>query len=136
MKNISILKKYCQEILNCGIDFKYYYTWKKFNNYMFTLNRINVKFKHQYILDISQEMRQAESDHELDKSLFSDMNRKRLDMLMANPEAFYHLECVSGTTNLERRVAELENSTTMKVGRIVMYIPIKIKKFIRRMGKK
>lgn len=57
---------------------------------MFTLNRINVKFKHQYILDISQEMRQAESDHELDKSLFSDMNRKRLDMLMANPEAFYH----------------------------------------------
>ena len=103
---------------------------------MFTLNRINVKFKHQYILDISQEMRQAESDHELDKSLFSDMNRKRLDMLLANPEAFYHLECVSGTTNLERRVAELENSTTMKVGRIVMYIPIKIKKFIRRMGKK
>ena len=132
--------KYIKEILSGNTElwnrFKYYYTWKKFNNYMFTLNRINVKFKHQYILDISQEMRQAESDHELDKSLFSDMNRKRLDMLMANPEAFYHLECVSGTTNLERRVAELENSTTMKVGRIVMYIPIKIKKFIRRMGKK
>lgn len=131
--------KYIKEILSGNTElwnrFKYYYTWKKFNNYMFTLNRINVKFKHQYILDISQEMRQAESDHELDKSLFSDMNRKRLDMLMANPEAFYHLECVSGTTNLERRVAELENSTTMKVGRIVMYIPIKIKKFIRRMGK-
>lgn len=112
--------------------FKGYYTWKKFNNYTFTLSRINMRFKHQYVLDISKEFKQAEADGELDRTLFDDEKLKQLDMLMVDPEAFYHRECMRGTTNMEKRVYELENSTTYKVGRAVMCVPIKIKKFLKK----
>lgn len=128
--------KYIKEILSKDEDlwnrFKYYYNLKKFNNYIFTLNRINIRFKHQYILDISEEFKKAEADGELDRRVFDERRLKKLDMLMANPEAFYYTECVRGTTNMERRVAELENSTTYKVGRAVMYVPIKVKKFLKK----
>lgn len=128
--------KYIKKLLSADKElwdrFKAYYTWKKFNNYIFTLNRINVRFKHQYILDISEEFKQAEANGELDRKVFDEARLKKLDMLMANPEAFYYRECVRGTTNLEKRVDELENSTTYKVGRAVMCVPIKIKKFLKK----
>lgn len=129
--------KYIKNILSKDEElwnrFKYYYTLKKFNNYMFTLNRINVKFKHQYVLDISEEFKKADIDGELDRTVFDDGKLKKLDLLMANPEAFYHMECINGTSKLEKRVFELENSTTYKVGKIVMYIPIKIKRFLKKL---
>ena len=69
--------------------FKYYYTFKKFGNYIFTLNRINIQFKHQYVLDISKEFNEAEKLGELDKSIFPDVQLKKLELLMSDPEMFY-----------------------------------------------
>lgn len=128
--------KYIKNILSQNEElwnrFKAYYTLKKFNNYMFTLGRINVKFKHQYVLDISEEFKQADKDGELDRTVFDDEKLKNLELLMANPEAFYHRECLRGTTNMEKRVYELENSTTYKVGKMIMRVPIKIKKALKK----
>lgn len=132
--------RYIKEILSKDEElwnrFKPYYTWKKFCNYMFTLSRIHVKWKHQYIMDICKEFKEADALGELDRSVFDERRLKKLELLMANPEAFYYTECVRGSTNLEQRVYELENSTTYKMGKAVMYVPQKVKKILKNIKKR
>lgn len=123
--------KYIRNILEKDPElwerFKYYYTFKKFGNYMATLRRINIKFKHKYVLDISEEFNKAEKDGELDKSIFSAVQQKKLDLLMGDPEAFYQAECVMNIKGAAKKLKDVQNSTSYKIGRAITYLPRKIR---------
>lgn len=123
--------KYIRNILEKNSElwerFKYYYTFKKFGNYMATLRRINMKFKHKYVLDISEEFKEAEKNGELDKTIFSEVQKRKLDLLMGDPEAFYQAECVMNIKGVAKKLKDVQNSTSYKIGRAVTYLPRKIR---------
>ena len=114
--------------------FKYMYSLKKLHNYNFTLQRIGDQFKKEYVQRISREYKKAEANGELKQELFQPAEWDNLMLLIKDPEAYYFKICVKNKQirSLEKKVASLENSTSMKVGRAIMFIPIKIKKLLKR----
>lgn len=69
--------------------FKGYYNLKRFSNYMFTINRISKEFTKEYVNRISKEFKRAKELDELDMSLFSAKQAKKLHLLMNKPSSFY-----------------------------------------------
>ena len=136
------MRKENQEIWD---SFKGYYNLKRFHNYMFTITRISDSYKREYIERISREFARSEELGELDWSVFTGKQADRLRMLISNPSDYY-MKYVLLTEDhskelkkAQKRVKELENSTTYKVGKVIMYLPICLKKLILRLtgkGKK
>ncbi len=123
-------------------QFKGYYNLKRFHNYSFTIRRIADSYKREYVERISREFKRSEELGELDWSVFKEKERDRLRMLISHPEDYYLKYCLYDAPakqlmKSQKRVKELEESTTYKVGKIVMFIPISIKKGLKKMtGKK
>lgn len=70
--------------------FKYHYTLKKFQNYIFTLNRINVRFKKQYVQDICDELTEAEKIGELDRDIFTEGRQRKTGLAPRRPGSFLY----------------------------------------------
>lgn len=69
--------------------FKSYYNYKRYHNYMFTLNRIGSEYKKEYVLEIAKELKTAYEAGEFEDKLFSWKGRKEFKLLIKRPEAFY-----------------------------------------------
>lgn len=110
--------------------FKYYYTYKRYGNYMLTLERISDAFKREYVERISKEFKRAEEMGELDMSVFHPDDQEKLGLLIKSPGDFYYKYILVNDAEVIR------NSTTFKVGRIIMFIPIKIKLTIKKIFKR
>lgn len=117
--------------------FKYMYTWKKFHNYLFTVNRIADHFRMDYIQRMSLEFKRAQQLGEFTKEMFTEFEWKKLTLILEKPEAFYEQygkekepESVSGFVNsrAQRELDEIKNSTTFKVGKLIMAVPCAIKR--------
>ena len=129
---------YIRELLMYAEDktiwdrFKGYYNMKRYHNYIFTAGRIAPEFLKEYLDRISREFRTADSKGELDLTLFSVRTRTKLQTLMRSPEEYYQkygkedLAKKDMDPNVRRR-KEIEESTTYKVGKIVMAVPIAVK---------
>ena len=65
------IKELLMEQKSVWENVKYIYSYKRYQNYIGTINRIANEFKKQYILDISEEFKQAEVDGELSSGFFS-----------------------------------------------------------------
>lgn len=126
--------------------FKGYYNLKRYHNYMFTLSRIGDAFKREYIERIAAEFRRSQTLDELDMGLFSKNEQDKLLFMIKSPGDYYLKYCLKDSNDekalreklvkLENRVKLLENSTTFKVGKLIMYIPTHIKDaVIKRSGK-
>ena len=117
--------------------FKYMYSLKKFHNYTFTLGRIGEEFKKEYIERISREFRRARDKGELSAEVFGPSEWEKLQFLIRDPEAYYVKNYLQTSQNqsLTKRVKELETSTTFRVGKAVMFIPISIKKCLKKVLK-
>ena len=120
---------------------KYTYTYKCYQNYISTINRIAPEFKKQYVFDICEEFRDAEKTGELSETAFSENEWKSLQFIKEDPENYYFFNVLPGLKQKElqeainvsnARIKELENSTTYKVGRIIMCIPCAMKNLIIR----
>ena len=114
--------------------FKYMYSLKKLHNYKFTLGRIGDEFKKEYIQRISKEFKRAKDNGELEEKVFMPIEWENLMFMIKDPDGYYMKYYLQSKKErvLEKRIKELENSTTWHVGKIVMYIPIKIKKMIKK----
>lgn len=121
--------------------FKSYYNLKRYQNYIFTLRRISQDYKMEYVEHISREFQESQAAGELDLELFTRTDKKKLLLLIQDPKKYYEEYGVYETnkeglslreTAAERRCREIENSTTYKVGKMVMFLPIKIKKMLKR----
>lgn len=109
---------------------------------MFTLKRIADEYKKEYVQRISAEFRRAKQKEELDFSIMTVVEQEKLAFLIKDPEGYYvkyvleehdrkmdRLE--KKNAKLEKEVEVLRNSTTMKVGKMIMYLPIKLKKILK-----
>lgn len=125
--------------------FKGYFNRKRYSNYMFTLGRISSEFKEPYINRISCEMKRSRDLDELDMKLFNSTEQKKIEMLISQPKAFYKKYVIdaekkkktaSKVSSSQKRLEEIENSTTYQVGKIVMFFPIAVKKALRKLLKR
>lgn len=114
--------------------FKYMYSLKKLHNYTFTLGRIADVYKKEYIERISKEFKRAMDNGELDQNVFRPAEWNKLMFMIKNPEGYYLKYWLrdGDAKYLEKRVNDLEKSTTYRVGKAVMYLPIKVKKAIKK----
>ena len=123
---------------------KGYYNLKRFYNYLFTLGRISDEFKKEYVNRISAEFRRSEELGELDYSLFNPEKREKLAFLIKQPSEYYLKYVLYGSESrlvrknekLEKELKNIKSSTTYKVGKAIMYLPIKIKKLFQKQAKK
>lgn len=134
-----------KENLELWERFKCYFNLKRYHNYMFTIQRIGDEFKREYVERIAAEFRRSRDLGELDMSLFTPKEQEKIAFMIKSPGDYYLKYCLydGGTpaaatyqkkaAKLEKRLKELETSTTFKVGKIVMFLPISIKKAIKKL---
>lgn len=128
--------------------FKGYYNLKRFHNYMFTISRIGDEFKREYVERIAAEFRRSRDLDELDMSLFTVKEQEKIAFMMKSPGDYYLKYCLydgniqktltsyeKKIAAAEKRVKTVESSTTFKVGKVIMFIPIAIKKAIKKVVK-
>lgn len=120
--------------------FKCMYSWKKFHNYLFTINRIAIEYRKEYIQRMSAEFKRALQLEECSQGDFTELEWKKLTMIIEKPNEFYQIYGQSKgndgkpgdlQSQLEHAKAELDSiksSTTYKVGRMIMGIPCAIKR--------
>lgn len=127
--------------------FKYIYTWKMFHNYLFTIDRISEEFRVEYVRKISKEFKEAMQRGEFKKDVFTTLEWKKIMMILENPEEYLdkyasksgnNLPFQQGGSRFARQEADLlrreldmiKNSTTYKVGKIIMAVPCALKRKI------
>ena len=119
--------------------FKYYYNYKRYFNYAFTIGRISDEFKREYVERISKEMKRAVELDEVDVNLFTPRTQERFGLLIKDPEGYYQKYALfEGTSEvakvrkLERELSEVRKSTTFKVGKALMVLPRSIKRSLKK----
>lgn len=65
-------------------------TLKKYHNYMFTLDRIALKYRKDYLKVISKEFNESFSKNELNLKLFNIRQENEIKWIMRNPEEYYY----------------------------------------------
>lgn len=120
--------------------FKNMYSWKKFHNYLFTINRIALEYRQEYIQRMSVEFKRALQQDEFTQADFTELEWKKLSMVMNKPSEFYQIygqntgnNVSSGDLQSQLKMAKSEldsikSSTTYKVGRMIMGVPCAIKR--------
>lgn len=121
--------KYIKEMLSEDKElwdrFKYWYSYKKYNNYIFTLNRIAMQFKKGYVKAIRKEFMEAIELGEVDKSIFPQKKLEDLELLIADPRTFFELKCVK--SNSDKQLKEIKSSKSYKLARGISYFPRKVR---------
>ncbi len=69
--------------------FKYYYNYKRYFSYLFTLDRISGEYKKEYVDRFSREFRRAMTQGELDLQVFTPNTGKKIDILIRSPKIYY-----------------------------------------------
>jgi len=113
------------------------YWFKKYHNYLFTLERISDEFKKEYCHRFSAEFRRARQLGELDMSVYTSNEKKIIKCLIENPDTFYRV--IMKTNSLAS--AELVRRIERKPGRIVInglkrMLPYSVKKKMKKAAKR
>lgn len=126
--------------------FKTYYSLKRFHNSVATLRRIDNSLKKDYVDRFSREMRRAKELGEINEELFTAAERDNFHLLISQPNVYYKLKALpmnNGSTsinnNFKQVKAELDKikrSKSYKIGKAIMYIPVRFKKLAKRIYKK
>lgn len=126
--------------------FKTYYTLKRFHNSVATLRRIANEFKRDYVERFSKEMKRARDLGEMDEELFTAAERDNLHLLINQPAVYYKLKALpmnNGPSNLnsnfkqvKAELDKIKRSKSYRVGRAIMYIPVRLKKLAKRIYRK
>lgn len=126
--------------------FKTYYTLKRFHNSVATLRRISNEFKRDYVERFSKEMKRARDLGEMDEELFTAAERDNLHLLMNQPAVYYKLKALpmnngpadlnSNFKQVKAELDKIKRSKSYRVGRAIMYIPVRLKKLAKRIYRK
>lgn len=119
--------------------FKYYYNYKRYFSYIFTIGRISDEFKREYVERISKEMKRAVELEEIDMSVFTPRTQERFGLLVKDPEGFYQKYALfegnseaAKVKKLEKELSDVRKSATFKVGKALMFVPRRIKRGLRK----
>ena len=127
--------------------FKGYYTLKRFHNALTTIRRIDVAFRPDYVNRFSKEMKRARDLGETDESLFTPAERDNINLLIDRPALYYKLKVAplkdgnfaDGNSNFKQMRDELnriKKSKSYRLGRAIMYIPVRLKRLAKRVYRK
>ena len=125
---------YIRNIIDKNSDFEKFipvYQCMRYRNYIFTLNRIDNKFKKEFIKKFSKDFKLAMQNNEIDKSLFGDREYQNLELIINNSDKFYrkHLQKLS----LFEKIFSIKNQDIHKIITICgLRIKIKNKKLIEK----
>ncbi len=127
--------------------FKGMYWYKKYNNYIGTIRRIGMEYRREFVERFSAEFKRGLEKNELDPSVFSVAAWKKIQVVAAEPDTFYKVWVVASVTErklnkkimqLERKNQKLSNELAMikssksyRIGRILLFIPRKLKEWIK-----
>lgn len=128
--------------------FKYMYWFKKYHNYMGTLWRIGEEYRREYVIRFSEELRRGIALGEIRREVFSAPAWSHIQSMMEDPERYYVCRVCAKNVDerLFERIEELEvknqrlkdeiekirTSKSFRLGRMLLYLPGKFKKLIRR----
>ena len=119
--------------------FKYYYNYKRYFSYTFTIGRISDEFKREYVERISKEFKRAQDLDELDLSVFTPKTREKISLLIKDPSGYYQKYALfeGGSASdtikkLERELNEVKRSTTFKIGKAMLFVPRSIKRKLKK----
>lgn len=115
--------------------FKYVYWRKKHSNYMSTLERIGDEFKEEYLHRISAEFNRAEQLGEIDPSLFPPGHWESFQFIKRDPDGYLYYHLHTGKRGAET-LAKLKNEPSYKAGKVMVYVPKKMKKGAKAIKKK
>lgn len=128
------------------------YCFKKYHSYMFTYQRIAPEFRLGYLVRFSEDFAQDEADGYLEERLYGQASWKNLQTIIHEPLSFYLASLdnsaqdmdeveMSGSVQLYRmeqkvkalegEIAEIHSSASYKIGRLITFIPRKIRGGIR-----
>lgn len=147
---INIEYDYIRGILTKNPDiwerFKYMYWFKKYHNYMGTLWRIGEEYRREYVVRFSEELRRGMALGEVKREVFSDLAWSHIQGMAEDPERYYvcRVYAKSADERLFERINELElknqklkdeiakvrSSKSFRLGRLLLYLPGKLKKMI------
>lgn len=119
--------------------FKYYYNYKRYFSYTFTIGRISDEFKQEYVERISKEFKRAQDLGELDLGVFTTNTRERINLLMKDSFGYYQKYALfegqsapDTIRKLERELREVKHSATFKIGKAILFLPHSFRKKIRK----
>lgn len=120
--------------------FKVMFNWKKYHNCMFTISRIADEFKKEYVQRMSSEFRRAYSQGEFTKDDFTQLEWSRLSMIMEKPDEYYNQNVKNAAaakkkkdpSSAQKELEAIKNSTTYKVGKVIMKVPCAVKRRLTR----
>ncbi len=118
------------------------FLYKKYQNYMFTYNRIGEEFKLGYIVRFSEEFKESLDSGLLQEDLFGKKSWENLLYIINDPLTYY-LRSISQTKylvdnignlevakikilQLQAEINQIQNSFSFKIGRIITFMPRKI----------
>ena len=124
----------------------------KYESYRWNLFRLAIEYRYAFLLTMRKELSEAREKNLLDKAYFTDkawVNANRViddmdgffsDMCCGELRKYGSIEELSAAANrfwkktkkLQKQIEDMENSTSLRVGRIITFIPRKIKKLIRK----
>ena len=139
----DFIKDYLMKDKEIWETFKDMYSWKKYQNCIFTINRIADEFKREYVHRMSKEFKRAYSQGEFSQETFSPLEWSRLTIIMDNPDDYYTLYVLNSgngdakklqkeLSSAKRELNDIKGSTTYKVGRAIMKVPCAIKRRVKR----
>ena len=105
---MNIEYDYIQDILKRDPEiwnrFKYMYWWKKYYNYMFTLNRIDTKYKEEFLVRMGMEYKRAIQQDEIQASDFTKAEWEQIQMIVENSRKYYrqYIDLPAWTKPLQR----------------------------------
>ena len=119
--------------------FKGYYTLKRFHNALTTLRRIADDCKKEYVERFAKEMKRARDLGEMDESLFTPGERDNINLLINQTALPMNNGSTSLNNNFKQVKTELDKikrSKSYKIGKAIMFIPVRFKRFAKKIYRK
>lgn len=123
--------------------FKGMYWYKKYNNYIGTINRIGSEHKKEYVDRFSEEFKRGLAKDELDQSVFTPLAWSKILLITRDPKAFYQTYVLENArirqlkrklrkerkknAKIMKELRKIRRSKSYRIGRILTFIPRKIK---------
>lgn len=117
------------------------YHFRRYHNYVASLYRVGEEYKDIYMERFQREFMEADENGELEASVFTPKEWELVQILLKDRHAYVYEERIYRVgiekdweiERLQRELENVENSTSYKVGKAVMFLPCVVKEWILRM---
>lgn len=123
----------------------------KYESYRWNLCRLALEYKYAFLLTMHKELAEARGKGLFEKAYFTNLAWKNANRVIDDMDGYFNDNCrgelkkygsveelsaavknyVNKTKKLQKKIDDMEHSTSLRVGRAITFIPRKIKKALR-----